>query len=501
MGITLNGLRAVAKAEGYKGSDTDHAAMKAHLLSLKDKDGNPDPIEFLKDEAGVEFEVKGLVFEDKPVPGRRRTATIAADDMPDDFDAKVKAATAATLKSLGFDPANGKRPGFPGLQVGSVKTPDERVYEARIASGTSSFKNFDHAYGFGNDIKVKAMRALGMHEAAQKIETNVKEQLTQKGYTLLTTAAGSALVPEGFDADLHQLLVQYGVARKVARVVNMTTETISRPKATGDLTMYYPADGSAGTESTKTFSNVQMRAKEGMVIVKASRAITQDAAINVADDAARDIVRCAAKQEDNTLFNSNSSGATNGYIPQTSGILFQIGAGGASASTPWVQTAETTTNSRVYDSASSTGALGVTVAELTALMALPGAFTGRMMAWHCTQQIGAAIFQRLAASVGGIQPAQIQGLGQVFTFLGAPIIYNNVMTTSLTNQASRQLLVYGDISLAADFGDRMGLAVEISEQRYWDENNIGIKGTVRHDINVHALGATGTAGPLAVLIN
>lgn len=45
----------------------------------------------------------------------------------------------------------------------------------------------------------------------------------------------------------------------------------------------------------------------------------------------------------------------------------------------------------------------------------------------------------------------------------------------------------------------MGLSVEISEQRYWDENNIGIKGVARHDINVHALGATATAGPVAVL--
>jgi len=143
----------------------------------------------------------------------------------------------------------------------------------------------------------------------------------------------------------------------------------------------------------------------------------------------------------------------------------------------------------------------VTLSEVVALMSLPGAFVGRMMAFHCTQQIGAAIFLRLAASVGGIVPREIQGLGMVQTFLGAPIIYNNVMTTAIGNQASRQLVVYGDISLAADFGDRVGLSVEISEQRYWDENNIGIKGTVRHDVNVHALGGTTTAGPLAVLIN
>lgn len=499
MGITLRGLYTVAKQKGYKGVDNDPEAIKKFLCEQKDEAGNltHDVIS----DGVTEYEVKNLVFPEAP-KAKRSVAVVVADDAPDDFNDKVSAAVNERFKQMGWDPASGKRPGFPGkTEVGEVITPDERIYKHRIATKTSVFRDYGHAFGFGNDIKVKAMRALGMHEQAQKLEANTKEQLTQKGYTLLTTAAGQATVPEGFDADLHQLLLQYGVARRCARVVNMTTERVSRPKATGDLTMYYPADGSAGTESTKTFSNVFLNAKEGMVIVKASRALTQDSAINIADDAGRDIVRAAAKQEDNSLFNSNGSGATNGYIPQTSGILFQIGAGGASASTPFVQTAETTTNSRVYDSGSSTGALGVTLAEVVALMSLPGAFVGRSMAFHCTQQIGAAIFLRLAASVGGIQPMQIEGLGMVNTFLGAPIIYNNVMTTAIGNQASRQLLVYGDISLAADFGDRMGLAVEISEQRYWDENNIGIKGTIRHDVNVHALGATTTAGPLAVLVN
>ena len=54
-----------------------------------------------------------------------------------------------------------------------------------------------------------------------------------------------------------------------------------------------------------------------------------------------------------------------------------------------------------------------------------------MPAFHCTQQVGAAIFQRLAASVGGIQPMQIMGLGVLPSFLGVPIVYNNVMRTSI----------------------------------------------------------------------
>lgn len=496
MSVTIRHLANAAKQCGYAGSETDAVKMKAFLLGLKAEDGTPEPVEEIS-VAGVSYKVADLVFDTKAAPKNPRKLVIAgADEAPEDMADKIKSMVADQLKAAGIDELKGKRPGH--VDVGTVKSGEERMYEARIGRKQSVFSKYDYALGFGRDLQVKALRALGRGDEAQSLYAKTAEYLTQKGYTLLTTAAGSALVPEGYDADLHQLLLAYGVARRSARVVPMTTETISRPKATGDLTMYYPADGSAGTESSKTWSNVQMRAKEGMVIVKASRALLQDSAINLADDAGRDIIRCAGKQEDNTLFNSNGSGATNGYIPQTSGILFQIGAGGASASTAWVQTTETSTNSRVYKSTATTP-LGVTVADLTALMATPGNFVGRQMMWHCTKQVAAATFFRLAASVGGIQPMQIEGLGTLNSFLGAPIMENNVMSTSLATGSNRQLIVYGDLSLAADFGDRMGLTTEISEQRYWDENNIGIKGTIRHDINVHSLGATGTAGPVAVL--
>lgn len=495
MTVTIAHLAALAKQEGYKGPENDAEKMKSYLLGLKDADGNPDPIEVFKVN-GTDIDVKSLVFA-PPAVKTRRTPTVLIDAPPaEDLEAKMASMVDDRLKRMGFDSASGKRPGHP--VVTEVKCGKQRCYEDKIKRGQAVFSSYDLAQSFGTDLVIKAMRATGRGDEAQALHTKHLEQMTQKGYTLVSTAAGAALAPESYDPDLHQLLNSYGVCRQAARVVQMSSETVSRPRATGDLTVYYPLEGSAGTESTKTWSNVNMRAKMGVVIVKMSKQITQDSAINIADDAAKDIVRAFGKVEDNSLFNSNGSGPTNGYIPQTSGILFQIGAGGASASTAWVQTAETSTNSRVYKSAATTP-LGVTVADVVALMATPGNFVGKMPMFHCTQQISAAIFQRLAASVGGIQPVQIQGLGLVPSFLGVPILVNNVMSTSLATGANRQLVVYGDLSLAADFGDRMGLTTEISEQRYWDESNVGVKGTARHDINVHALGSTSVAGPLAVL--
>jgi HK97 family phage major capsid protein len=491
MTFTKKHLYDLAVSEvGFKGSPDDWEAAKKALLSATNADGEPEPIEEVKVGSEV-INIKELVFQKTEKPRGRRVAFMVdpnddMDDKEEKFQAAVKDAVEKAIGANGRPRGNGRvQPISDTVQVGTVKSGEERMYEHRIARKTSVFQSYDMALSFGRDIQVKALRALQQGEKAQELYTKTAEYLTQKGYTLTTTASGGALAAEGYDADLWQLLLQYGVARKVARVANMPGESLTRPKASGDLTVYYPNDGGAGTESTKTFSNVQMRAKEGMVITKASRALLQDSAINVADDAGRDIVRAVAKVEDNSLFNSDGSGVANGYIPGTQGILNII--------------SETSTGARVFKSSATTPG-AVTLGDVQTCMSTPGRFVGRMMAWHCTGQISGVLFHRLAASAGGITAKEIVGLGEVDHFLNVPIIYNNVMTTNLSTGSNRQLAIYGDISLAADFGDRMGLSVEISEQRYWDENNIGIKGTVRHDINVHGLGASTTTGPLAVLI-
>lgn len=480
---------ARAKPYNYKGDESDWEAMKKCLLEFKDPEsGQPEPLDAVQfgDE---EIEIKGLAFGQQNRTKRNVMRLIADDDIEDAEDKllalaeKVKDREAASAGRRN----NRITQTSDSVQVGTVKSGEERMYEARISTKTAVFKKYSTALGFGTHLKCQALELSGKRREAEELFNKTANALSieVKGYTLTTVGSGSALVPEGYDADLWQLLLEYSVPRKVCRVVNMTSETIVRPKATGDLTVYYQADGTAGTESSKTWSNVQMRAKKGMVIVKASRALIDDSAINVADDAGKDIVRAVGKVEEKSLFLSDGTGVAGGYIPNVQGILNIV--------------SETSTGSRVFKSSATTPG-AVTLGDVMALMATPGNFVGRMMAWHCTPQIGHVTLHRLAASVGGIQPREIQGLGLVPTFLGAPIIYNNVMTTNLSTGANRQLLIYGDISLACDFGDRAGLSIEISDQRYWDEDNLGIKGTVRHDMNVHGLGASTDTGPLAVLI-
>jgi HK97 family phage major capsid protein len=60
-------------------------------------------------------------------------------------------------------------------------------------------------------------------------------------------------------------------------------------------------------------------------------------------------------------------------------------------------------------------------------------------------------------------------------------------------------ILFGNMREAVALGRRKELTIEVSDQRYWDEHNLGMKGVIRHDVNVYSLGSTSEAGPLVAL--
>ena len=69
-----------------------------------------------------------------------------------------------------------------------------------------------------------------------------------------------------------------------------------------------------------------------------------------------------------------------------------------------------------------------------------------------------------------------------------------------TDYDAQAMLLFGDLSKAAMLGNRRGFRVKVSEDRYLETDEIGIRGTTRSDINVHSLGDNTTAGPIVALI-
>jgi HK97 family phage major capsid protein len=62
------------------------------------------------------------------------------------------------------------------------------------------------------------------------------------------------------------------------------------------------------------------------------------------------------------------------------------------------------------------------------------------------------------------------------------------------------MLLFGSPSAAMSMGTRRGVTLATSMDRYFESDQIAIRGTERFDIVVHDIGDTATAGPLVALI-
>lgn len=89
-------------------------------------------------------------------------------------------------------------------------------------------------------------------------------------------------------------------------------------------------------------------------------------------------------------------------------------------------------------------------------------------------------------------------------FRGYPVETVQVMPKSAS--AAGIVCLFGDLSLAADFGAGRGVTVKFSEDatvgstNMFESDDVAVKGTERFDINVHDVGDSSNAGPIVGLL-
>lgn len=340
------------------------------------------------------------------------------------------------------------------------------------------------AYRFGQF----AAAALVGHENAVKFcQENGIELKTMKE-TINT--AGGVLVPSEFDNDLIDLRETYGVFRKNARVVPMMRDTKDRNRRTSGLTAYFVGEATAPTESEKGWDQVSLTARKLMTLTRISSELNEDVMINLADDLAGEIAYAFALKEDQCGFLGTGTSTYGGIIGLEAKFLALSG---------------TIANIAGLVVASGNLFSEFTMGDFTtAVGKLPVYADGPRAKWYCHKFFWATVMERLAIASGGVTAAEIAGKLQK-TFLGYPV---EIVQAMPKTDANSQVACYlGDLSLASDFGDRRQTTIALSDQRYFDTDEIGIKGTERFDINNHDLGnADATAanrveGPMIGIIS
>ena len=352
-----------------------------------------------------------------------------------------------------------------------------RVTRLKNFKGTVAGKSADErAYRFGKWFKGTIV---GDQSSAQWCKDNgVQTKALSEG----TNYLGGYLVPPEFSTDIIDLREQYGVARRVARVVSMASDTLTIPRRVGGVTAYFVGEASAITASDKAWDQINLVAKKLGVLTLWSSELSEDSMISIGDDLAGEIAYAFSQKEDECYFNGDGTSTYGGIIGVRQKLRDVDGTIG---------------NIKGLQVASGNNYSEIVLADFhNALARLPLYARGGAQ-WVMSSTFFDSVAHKLQMAAGGNTFADIAA-GGVPRLLGYPVTLSQVMPTTEANSQICALL--GNFQQGTKFGDRRLLSLALSTEYKFAEDQLAIRGTQRFDINVHDVGSTSVAGPIVGLV-
>lgn len=296
---------------------------------------------------------------------------------------------------------------------------------------------------------------------------------------------GGFLVPDVMERAIIDLREVYGAFRQIARIRPMASDFMTVPRRAGGLTAYAVGEASDLTASDKSWSAVNLTARKWGVLAKYTSEIAEDAIISIADDLASEIAYAFAVAEDTAGFNGDGTSTYHGITGVVTKFQAVIGAGQLAGAM------DAATNHDTFAEIDNT--------DLTNLMGKVPIYALGRSAWICSGVAWATVFARLQVAAGGNTKTELAG--QLYdSYLGYPIIKSPIMPTSTGDLSDKVMLLFGDAASAISMGTRRGVTLAVSTDRYFESDQIGIRGIERFDVNVHDIGDATTPGPLVALI-
>jgi HK97 family phage major capsid protein len=291
-------------------------------------------------------------------------------------------------------------------------------------------------------------------------------------------SSGGFLVPGEVEQAIIDLRETYGVFRRRAQIVPMGRDTKTQPIRNSGVTAAWVGENDEITASDKAWRQLNLVARKLAALTRYSTELGEDATISIGDDLTKEFAYAFAVAEDQAGFIGDG---TSTYGHQT-GIRNALAAGS-------IHTAV------AGNTAFSTLDMDDFEAVCGKLPELPGI----QPAWYISKPGYWNSMVRLMAAQGGTTWEKT-ATGQVVPmFLGYPVEYTHVLPTALTAQVSTQLCYFGDLAMGAMLGNRRGLTIQISDQRYFEFDQIGIKGCERVNVVVHSTGDASNPGCIVAL--
>lgn len=292
-----------------------------------------------------------------------------------------------------------------------------------------------------------------------------------------TDQYGGYLVPELLMNNIIILREEYGVFRQRALVVPMGTDSQNWPRRVGGVTAYHVGENTQITESQANWDNVNLVPKKVATLIRMSTELNEDAIIAVGDYLTNEIAYAFALQEDNDGFNGDGT-STYGGIRGTTWLASNAAGKGGKTGGNYTTSSGTLTSLAIKD--------------LTGTMGMLPQYAIKNAEWYMSQQVFYSSVASITAAAGGNRlDVLTQGIEK--RLLGFPVVIAQVLNTwtpaSSVGTGNIQYH-FGDLSKAAMMGDRRGVTIMRSDHRYFENDQIGLRGTERFDIVVHDIGVS-----------
>jgi HK97 family phage major capsid protein len=372
--------------------------------------------------------------------------------------------------------AKAKVPGAASTRIeiaNSVRRP------SRLALGNGVLNRVEQeelTYGIGRFFAA----ALFNHEPSREWCREHGVQL-RNAMTEGVDSKGGVLLPDQYEPMLIRLVNDYGVARRECGQKVMTSDTLTCPRRTGGFTTYYPAEGGTITASDMTLDSVKLTAKKLACLGRFSAELNEDSLLNIGNELSIEGALSIASAEDSATFIGDGT-STYGRIV---GIKSALLAG-----------------SEVTAATGHTAFSTLTIDDFHKMLSTVQTYALKFgnAKWYISRAGWASSMQRLALASGGVTSMEIGG-GTMPMFLGYPVVWVEVMNSTLSAQTSTEgLCFFGDLRQSVFFGDRRGISVAVSNDVYFTSDETAIRFTERYDVNVHDAGTASASGGLVQLL-
>jgi len=436
------------------------------LLGLSEGDGGTAVLE----EALAETE-KSL----KAIGGRLDSLSKADEDgkkRVDDIEAKYKAVATdleTTRKTLSdhMEAMRAALKAFPGVHGGGYDMPPE-MWNTRADGSGFQFSDIRAAKAFG--LYIMAHCSGDQHErdiAMKALDKGQNDRWMGAAFKALSGndfTAGGAIVPDAFIPDIIRNVEMHGHFQVNAGRIPMPAPTVTIPKDTGELTIYYPEDNVTINDSDPTLGDVTLNARLYATLTKWPNSLSEDSAIDLAAWLAEKIAWAHAKARDTNGFMGDGTSTyarVTGAFNAPNIVTHVLGnAIGASAT----NTGKTTFGSLAY------GDL-VAAQSLLPTKARPDA------KWYCHRYVAGIIRSLVDTNGKPIFNTDYVNGKRVTSILGDPLVEVDVLPS--TTGTAKDFILYGSLRLGMGFGERRSLAIANSREAGFAADQTWIRSTAR----------------------